>query len=68
MTPRFQTLMVPGRLMVPLMKRWSLFSMEKYETEEVNSHVTLAIDHLHYRIHSSGDLWEIDFTKYFCKL
>lgn len=50
------------------MKRWSLFSMEKYETEEDNAHVTLAIDHLYYKIHSSGDFWKIDFTKYFCKL
>lgn len=50
------------------MKRWSWFSMEKYETEEVNAHVTLATDHLYYKIHSSGDFWKIDFTKYFCKL
>lgn len=60
MTPRFQTLVVPERLMVLLMKRWSLFSMEKNETEEVNARVTLAIDHLHYKTHSSGDLWEIE--------
>lgn len=44
-TPRFQTMVVPGRLMVPLTKRRSLFSMEQNETE-VNAQVTLAIDHL----------------------
>lgn len=55
MTPRFQTLVVPKRLMVPLTKRWSLFSMRKNEAEEVNAHVTLAKHHLHYKIHSNGD-------------
>ena len=54
LTPRFQTVVVPGREMVPLTKRGYSFLMEKTETEEVNAHVTLAIDHLHYKIHSSS--------------
>lgn len=45
-TPRFQSLMVPGRLMVPLTKRRSLFSMEKNETKQVNPQVTLAVEYL----------------------
>ena len=42
-TPRFQTLMVPERLMGPLIPpppKKSLFSMEKNETGEVNACVT----------------------------
>lgn len=38
---RFQTPVVPWRLMVPLTKRKSLFSMEKNKTKEVTSHITL---------------------------
>lgn len=46
MTPRFQTLLIAGRLMVPLTKRRSLFSTEKNETKEVNTHGTFILGHL----------------------
>ena len=45
MTPRFQTLLIAGRLMVPLTKRRSLFSMEKNEMKE-NTQGTFVLGHL----------------------
>ena len=46
MTPRFQTLLIAGRLMMPLTKRRSWFSMEKNETKEINTHGAFVLGHL----------------------
>ena len=46
MTPRFQTLLIAGRQMMPLTKKRSWFSMEKSETKEVNTHGAFVRGHL----------------------